>query len=520
MTILQSIILGIVQGLTEFLPISSSAHLVLIPYLLNWNFPPSQVFPFDVLVQLGTLVAVIVYFWQDLWLIIQEFFKGIVSGKPFSSFESRMGWYLILATIPAGLAGLFLKDTVEATFNSPRVTAMFLFVTAAFLVIAEWMGKRQKNLSKMTWIDALWIGLFQAVSIFPGISRSGSTITGGMTRQFDRPSAARFSFLMSIPVMLAAGVLSTRDLLQVPDLSSFLPVMAIGFVTAGVVGYFSIRWLLAFLQKRSLISFAIYCAAVAAIVLILSAFRSPATAQAQQTPSALNNTDNSPRVLQVAYTPALEGLGSILSSCANQQTSFSMVVSESPTPSLQSIGADVMLRLGAPQSLSLPSFTLGSESLIFVVNTENPLQQLTLDQLRQIFSGKFANWAEFQQFCPECFSTDLPESVKNAGIALNFYAEGEDIQSAMESNLMAGVLPARSQALLIPDPFAMIEAIGSSQTAIGFVPASLISSKVNAISISDVDPTQLSLPILAITQTQPDDITRAFLACLQNGLKP
>lgn len=519
MTIIQSIILGIIQGLTEFLPISSSAHLVLVPYLFNWNIPQSQVFPFDVLVQLGTLAAVILYFWQDLWQIIREFFKALIARKPFATLEARMGWYLILATIPAGIAGLFLKDKVEAAFNSPRITALFLFVTAAFLLIAEWVGKRQKNLSKMTWLDALWIGLFQAVSIFPGVSRSGSTIAGGMTRQFDRPSSARFSFLMSIPIMLAAGGLSAKDLLKVPNLSSFLPVMAIGFVIAGLVGYFSIRWLLGFIQKRSLISFAIYCAALAALVLIISAFRSPSVAQAEPSPAASNTTGEA-QVLQVAYTPSMEGLGPIFSSCADQQTTLSMVVRESPTADLEGTNADVMLRLGTPQSLSLPSFTLGNETYLFVVNQQNTLQSLSLDQLRQILGGKLADWGAFQQSCPECFSAELPEEVKSGPIALNFYSAAEDLQAGMETALMAGVLPARSSALLIPDPAAMIEAVASSPTAMGFVPVSWISNKVKDITISDLDPKQASLPILAITQTQPSETTQSFLTCIQNGLLP
>ncbi|MRR31153.1 undecaprenyl-diphosphatase UppP, partial [bacterium] len=303
MSILQSIILGIVQGLTEFLPVSSSAHLVLIPYLLKWEIPASQVFPFDVLVQLGTLAAVILFFWQDLWQIIRAFFSGIVKGKPFASFESRMGWYLIAATIPAGLAGLLLKSKVEEAFNSPVTTALFLFVTAIFLFIAEKVGKRQKNLSQMNWLDAVIIGLFQAVSIFPGVSRSGSTISGGMIRQYDRPTAARFSFLMSIPIMLAAGALSLKDLLDVPNLSSFLPVMAIGFAVAGVVGYFSIRWLLSFLQKRSLIVFAVYCAALAVLVLGVSLLRSPATAQANSNAETPAASKSSAVVLHLAYTP-------------------------------------------------------------------------------------------------------------------------------------------------------------------------------------------------------------------------
>jgi undecaprenyl-diphosphatase len=273
MTFLQSLILGIIQGLTEFLPISSSAHLVLVPYILNWNIPESYVFPFDVLVQLGTLAAVIAYFWRDLITIIKTFMRGILQKKPFADPDARMGWYLVIATIPAGLAGILLKSNVEAAFNSPRITAIFLFVTALLLVLAEFLGKRKRELKDLNWKDALWIGVFQAFSIFPGISRSGSTIAGGMTRHLQRPAAARFAFLMSIPVMLAAGIFSIPDLLEVPNLGSFLPVLAVGFVAAVVVGYFSIRWLLSFLNKRSLVWFAGYCVLLALAVLIIGAVR-------------------------------------------------------------------------------------------------------------------------------------------------------------------------------------------------------------------------------------------------------
>jgi undecaprenyl-diphosphatase len=208
MTFLQSLILGIVQGLTEYLPISSSAHLVLVPYLFNWSFPAAQIFPFDVLVQLGTLLAVILYFWKDLVSILKAFFKGLIDKEPFKDPQARLGWYLILATIPAALVGMLIKAQVEAAFSSPRLVAYFLFGTATLLILSDLVGKRTRQVEEMTWWDALWIGLFQAISVFPGISRSGATITGGMTHNFDRSNSARFSFLMSIPVMIGAGLVS------------------------------------------------------------------------------------------------------------------------------------------------------------------------------------------------------------------------------------------------------------------------------------------------------------------------
>lgn len=270
MNILQALILGIIQGITEFLPVSSSAHLVLTPYLLGWNIPQEQIFPFDVLVQLGTLLAVIIYFRRDLWEIILAVLEGIKNRQPFGAEKARLGWYIVLATVPAAVFGLLVKDLVEQAFNSPRATAFFLLGTALILVLAEVFGRRSRGLDSLTWKDALWIGVAQAISIFPGISRSGSTIAGGMLRNLERPAAARFSFLMMIPVMLAAGFLSLIDLFGLPDLGSFLPVIITGFVAAAVVGYLVIHWLLRFLGKRPLYIFAIYCAALAVLTLIIS----------------------------------------------------------------------------------------------------------------------------------------------------------------------------------------------------------------------------------------------------------
>jgi len=274
MTILQSILLGIIQGLTEFLPISSSGHLVIVPYLFNWHIPAEEGFVFDVLVQLGTLLAVIVYFRKDLYRIILGVINGLLHKKPFAEPDSRLGWLLVLATIPAIVAGLLFKDLVERAFASPVAAALFLLVTAAFLVIAERLGKRNRPLESVTWLDALIAGLFQAVSLFPGISRSGSTITGGMLRGLDRPSAARFSFLMSVPVMIGAGVLAVKDLLQTPNFSMQIPSLVVGFVAAAIVGYLAIHWLLAFLGKRPLYLFAIYCLVVSIVVLLVSYLRS------------------------------------------------------------------------------------------------------------------------------------------------------------------------------------------------------------------------------------------------------
>ncbi|HJS28428.1 MAG TPA: undecaprenyl-diphosphatase UppP [Anaerolineales bacterium] len=269
MTIIQSIILGVIQGITEFIPVSSSAHLVLAPYYLGWDIPEGQAFLFDVLVQSATLVSVILYFWTDLVEIIRKFFAGLAAGKPFQDPSAKLGWLLILATIPAGTAGLFLEDMIESAFSEPILTAILLFGTAGLLVLAELVGKRNRPLEALTWKDAIWIGFFQALALFPGISRSGSTITGGMTRNLERPAAARFAFLMSIPIMLAATVFAASDLVASEELSNMLLPLLVGCLTAGIVGYLTIRWLLGFLNRRSLYPFAIYCALVGAFTLVL-----------------------------------------------------------------------------------------------------------------------------------------------------------------------------------------------------------------------------------------------------------
>ncbi len=273
MTIWQAFILGIVQGLTEFLPISSSGHLVITPFLLGWSIPEEHVFTFDVLVQMGTLIAVIIYFWKYLWKIGNAVLKGILEKKPFGSEDAKLGWFVVLSTIPAILGGLFLKDQVEAAFHSVQITAVFLLITAFLLWIAERLSRQVNKMEDLSTLDAFIIGCFQVLAIFPGLSRSGSTISGGILRKLKREEAAKFSFLMSIPVMLGAAVMSINDLLEVPNLNEFLPVLLVGFITSGLVGFLSIHWLLKFLNNNKLGLFSIYCVAIAVLTLVVAYFR-------------------------------------------------------------------------------------------------------------------------------------------------------------------------------------------------------------------------------------------------------
>jgi undecaprenyl-diphosphatase len=262
MTYFQSIILGIIQGASEFLPISSSGHLVLAPSLFGWEIPPLEAFLFDVLAQVATLVAVIIYYWNDLVSILKSVVKDLLEGHPFLEEDSRLGWYLILSTIPAGVAALLFKDTLEGAFSNPKFAAISLLITSGLLFMGEFAGKRLRTLTTISWLDALIIGFFQVLSLFPGISRSGSTITGGLMRNFDRKSSARYAFLMAVPVMAAAGVMAGYDLLLSPQLLSKLPIYISGFVSSAIVGYIAIRWFIGYLARQSLYLFSLYCAIV------------------------------------------------------------------------------------------------------------------------------------------------------------------------------------------------------------------------------------------------------------------
>jgi undecaprenyl-diphosphatase len=263
MTFLQAVLLGIIQGLTEFLPVSSTGHLLIAQSLMGIE-PGDATFAFLVLVQMGTIVSLVVYFWEDLLVLLKAFFA-----RPFTTPNNRLGWYIIIATIPALLAGLLLSRLVEALFMVPLIEASIRLFTAALLMsLAEYFGKRSRSLESMKWSDALFVGIFQILAVFPGASRSGTTISAGLFRGFDRPSAARFAFLMSVPVMVAAGAYELAGVLKMPDLSAFLPVLAAGFITAAIVGWLAIKWLMNYLNRHSLYIFAGYCAVMGSLILI------------------------------------------------------------------------------------------------------------------------------------------------------------------------------------------------------------------------------------------------------------
>lgn len=269
MTVIQAILLGIIQGATEFIPISSSGHLVLVPWLLHWA-PPGLAF--DTMLHWGTLAAVLIYFRRDWWAMIAAWLRGLVRWD-WSDPDARLAWWVVLGTLPAALAGVFLEDFFERLFLAPAWVSIFLLVTAVLLVVAEWLGQKRRGLESLRWLDVLLIGIGQAVAIAPGISRSGATIGTGLLRDLDRPAAARFSFLLGTPAILGAGLLQLPDLLAEPNLGAEIVPLAAGLLAAAVVGYLSIWGLLRFLQRHRLYVFAAYCAVLGVTCLAIALAR-------------------------------------------------------------------------------------------------------------------------------------------------------------------------------------------------------------------------------------------------------
>jgi undecaprenyl-diphosphatase len=256
MNITQAIILGLLQGATEFLPISSSGHLVLVPWLLGWG--DVNDLTFDTTVHLGTLVAVLIYFRTDVWAILRGVFNNLKE-RNLNDVSGRLGWFILLGTFPAAIIGLLLEDFFEQLFGSPGTVSILLLVTGAILLFSERASQRIREVESITWKDGLLIGVAQAAAIAPGISRSGSTIAAGLALGLKREAAARFSFLLALPIIGGAGLLKLLDAVQIGLAEGQSVLLVIGFLTAAVSGYACIHFLLAYLRERSLYIFTAYC---------------------------------------------------------------------------------------------------------------------------------------------------------------------------------------------------------------------------------------------------------------------
>jgi undecaprenyl-diphosphatase len=268
----QYIVLAVVQGLTEFLPISSTAHLRIVPALLGWKDPGAA---FSAVIQIGTLLAVLTYFWRDVVRILHAMLADLRRGRLATTHDAQLGWMLGLGTLPIIFCGLLFKDQIETTLRSLNVICAALVTVAVLLALAEWTLRRRKaagdagrTVDRVTWLDAIVVGCAQAFALIPGTSRSGATILGGLFCGLSREAAARFSFLLSIPSIFAAGVyqlIKAREELFAsgPEAANLL----IALVVTAVVGYATIPWLLGYLRERSTAVFIVYRLLLAGILM-------------------------------------------------------------------------------------------------------------------------------------------------------------------------------------------------------------------------------------------------------------
>ena len=266
MSAIEAIVLGLVQGLTEFLPISSSGHLRIVPALLGWEDPGTG---FTAVIQLGTMAAVLIYFRADLWRIARAWLSELRTPIPQASADARLGWFILLGTIPISIFGLIFSNQIESGARDLYLIGSALILFSFVMLLAEHLGTQLRRLTEMKGRDGVFIGFAQALALIPGVSRSGATISAGLLRGFDRLAAARYSFLLSVPAVVLSGLFELRKI----GGEGNAPVGAtvIATIVAFGAGYVSIAWLLRYLTTHSLRGFVIYRILLGTLVLVLTA---------------------------------------------------------------------------------------------------------------------------------------------------------------------------------------------------------------------------------------------------------
>ncbi len=278
MTILQAIILGIVQGLTEFLPISSSGHLILVPWLFNWHFllnNPDLNKTFDVALHLGTFIAVLIFFWREVVRLMSAWVRSIAR-RSLAEPEARLAWLLFVSTIPAGIIGVALETFIEDRLGKPWLIAVVMIAFALVMYAIDRAAKLDRELDALTWADAIVIGLAQALALCPGVSRSGITMVTGLAMRLDRESAARYSFLLSVPVIGGAAAVKALEVAKNGLPAGTATPFAVGIASAAISGLLAVWFVMAYLKRHTFNLFVIYriIAGVAVLILIVAGVRS------------------------------------------------------------------------------------------------------------------------------------------------------------------------------------------------------------------------------------------------------
>jgi undecaprenyl-diphosphatase len=265
MDYIEAIVLGLIQGLTEFLPISSSAHLRIYPELFGWGDPGAA---FTAVIQIGTELAVLLYFWRDIWRIATTWLRSLARPELRGQLDARMGWFIIIGSVPIVVLGVVLKDTIETHFRSLWLIGTTLIVLGLVLGVADRFGASSKTLRRLSPRDAVLMGLAQALALIPGVSRSGATLSMGRALGYERETATRYAFLLAIPAVIGAGVFELKDVPNGENSYGWGPTV-VATVVSFVVGYAAIAWLLRYVATRSYTPFVVYRVVLGAATLVL-----------------------------------------------------------------------------------------------------------------------------------------------------------------------------------------------------------------------------------------------------------
>jgi len=351
------------------------------------------------------------------------------------------------------------------------------------------------------------MGISQALSVFPGISRSGSTISGGLLKDLDRKTAGRFAFLMAIPIMVAAGLLSLIELQNIPNLSQFLPLMAVGFFTAGIVGFFTIRWLLGYITNHSLMPFAIYCLILGSGTLILSAVNS-------STPDnfEIKATNDSYRV---SYSSSIQWMIPVINECSEKMPGTTILLNQSDNNSHPS-DSDLFLSYDELSSDLPYIYQLGEDYLVPAAHKDNPITNLTLDTLRELYQGGISTVTELSKECAECVTDKGLDNSLEENFHIWVYPEESFLMEAFRSIFQIDVLSPNLS--VAPNPFLLKQALSLEEKAVGILPKKALGDQLKSIPLVNITNDQASIQILASSHAEPDATLSALLLCIQEEI--
>ena len=464
MSALQALLLGLIQGVTEFAPISSSAHLVLVPWLLGWEVPGLA---FDTTLHLGTLAAVLVFFHSDFLRLGLAFLASIrertLAGEP----ERKVAWALLIGILPAAILGLLFEDFFASLFLAPIWSASFLLVTGLILLFSEWRGRLEREMKEITFLDSLLIGLAQGCALAPGLSRSGMTMGIGIWRGLKRGEAARYSFLLATPVIFGAGLLQLLRLMANPPSSGALEGLALGFLVAAFSGYFCIKYLLSYLERGRFYPFVAYCWLLGGG--ILAAILAGSYGRAEPVP---------PPPIVMAGSDCIRQLGEELAeSYAQAHPALFHIKSggmEAGLKALREGRVDIALvsrELEREEGEGLLAMVIAQDGLAILVNPANKLDSLSLEEVRTIFEGRILGWEEVGGEAGEIMVTS--------------YEDGSEVHRAFEEMLM-GERRVTPRAIVVPDGEAMIEWVAKHPQAIGYASMGYLGPGVKALQLEGI----------------------------------